>query len=153
MKFISFILLLILAQSCGSKRDSTDLQGAWSNCASDGYYLEMHIQDNQYRYVTNSNFISPWSEFELNGTTLTQFSKNTDTEIDTLEAELIFISNNQIQIKYPNSKDSWVMERVIADVDISVADAKLLEGLLERAKNSKCNDSIFAPEEFIYFQF
>jgi hypothetical protein len=142
MKIPVYIIILVILQSCTSSKTEASLTGIWYNCAKDGYYIEMHILNNQYRYSANRlEYVMKPCEFKLSGDTLIQF--NTDLYKDSIvinKAIITFINPNLIKLEYLTSDEIWIITRAEAAISHFNNDSEILNGTKRRAVELPCID-------------
>lgn len=152
MKSLSIIIFTIFILGCSAKPDKKSLVGVWSNCAEDGYYLEICFNETQYRYISNAGKIFHWNNYKFDGKHLSQGNESLK-DLNTTDAIVTFINDNKIKIEYTSSDEIWIMEKVNEDIDLSASDQELLNGTLSRAKSSGCCDTLFTCTDFIFLEF
>jgi hypothetical protein len=142
MKIPVYIIVLFIIQSCASNKTEESLTGIWYNCAKDGYYIEMHILNNQYRYSTNRlEYVMKPCELQLSGDTLIQFNTGLYKDSAVINKAIItFINPDQFKLEYLTSDEIWILTRAEAAISDFNNDSEILKGTKDRATELPCID-------------
>lgn len=141
MKSISYLLLIILSAGCNLSKTTSSFAGNWCTCAKDGYYIELLIKENSFKFSTGSGFTTEWNPFTIHGDALAytqQFTPN-----DPLSNICAIISSpktNEMKLDYITSDEHWTFERINENVEHLDDSTKLSEETKKRGLKKNCID-------------
>lgn len=115
------------------------IQGNWSNCSEDGYYIEIFFEDNLYRSSDNDGYVSEWLKFEISGDTLIQYDPYTVEDTVVVSKAIInTLNKDSLSLSYLPNDNEWILIRIIdKDIDIN-EDSKLVNGTRLRSYDADC---------------
>ena len=141
MKFLFYLLTIILITGCVLNKNINQFSGNWYTCGNDGTYYELLIKGKVFRYATSKGLITEWYKFKISGDTLIYADPylNKDS-VFTVKAKMTFNNNDEMAFEYIASDEHWTFHRIretIHDIDNN---DKLIKSTHERGEKVNCID-------------
>lgn len=151
MKLFVVAMLSFVVSSCAAN-SFKQLKGIWTSCDEEGYYFELHITDDAFRYLSWNGLSSENHPYTITGDSL--IYKNPYLRFKKVSAHLQVIAADTIDIFYPSRSVKHTFVRVGKLSEGQKPDQnQLKKAVLERTNNSNCEViTPVAENPFIYFE-
>jgi hypothetical protein len=161
MRYLILSICTILVGCRFSNSGHNRFSENWYSCSKDGFYIELIIKADSFKYSANNGLVTKYCNFEFENDILIYRDLNFHEDSTVIKkATVKFISDKQMTMDFTNPVEHWTfykLEEKISEIDNN---EKLLTGTRQRAVKYKCVDSSTMEEKskdstknFIYFQF